>query len=71
MLDQNTCYSDGAVGVSIDYSRAHREIERHGLDTWDNLKDFNRECWAVYSEPASEDHPAMIPAMRVLEWLGY
>tara|TARA_R110002020_G_scaffold23738_4_gene78925 strand:+ start:8640 stop:8855 length:216 start_codon:yes stop_codon:yes gene_type:complete len=71
MIDQSTCYSDGAIGVSIDYNRAHRELSRHSLDSWEDLQDFNRECWDVYSAPASADHPATIPASKVLAWLGY
>ena len=69
MIDQSTCYSDGAVGVSIDYNRAHRELSRHSLDSWEDLQDFNRECWDVYSAPASAD--SGIQGARMVGVLGW
>lgn len=58
-------YSESAEGQTIDYDRATRELERHCVDDWCSLQDFNRECWNVHASGGTID------AVHVLNWLGY
>ena len=61
-------YSESAEGQHITWQRAIRELNLHSVPSSEHIT-FITECWAVYA--TGDDDSATIPAIRVLEWLGY
>jgi len=62
--DNTMTYSESADGIDITWERAIRELDRHGVPHTEHTA-FAVECWSIHATDNT------IPAIRVLEWLGY
>ena len=61
-------YYESAFGQQFTWLRAIEELSLHGVPGSEHAT-FVVECWSVHA--TSNDENGTIPAIRVLEWLGY